>query len=374
MIELCFAGYPLAGRINNQFQTHLNAPINKICRKAFTPHSFYDSVTASLRSTVRKYDYVMTQAATYKTWAITVRPLTRDDVTFLVEKLNKHPGIQGWWGHEEMVNGDESSRHVHLAVIYPKEVLKFTVSKWLKKTLAHTESWSSEKLQWKAGVAIKVWYNDVWLQAYMDGEQLDSKYEIPDEIEYPAKDDTRAILPTRQKKPAVPDRVVARWEELYNAPPQSIFQVKKFIRWMMYTEKSIGFMNKHKLEETMEHVWLMLTEPNDLPKPWGIPDKLKKELLQKVESRKVADNQGPATTSRTNDYLWQNDCTAGGRAPRPPAPAAGKLAENKFPPAQTEFEECSSKPPDKPGVSVVERLVLNKSTTTLNMSNEVLNL
>lgn len=297
----------------------------------------------------------MTQAnPTYRTWAITVRPLTRDDVTYLVEKLNKHPGIEGWWGHEEIVDGDESSRHIHLALIYPKEVLKFTVSKWLKKTLAHTETWSSEKLQWKAGVCIKVWYDNVWIKAYMDGNQLDSKYDLDEEtmkrIEeaYPDKDDDRAVKPTRERKPQVPDRVVNRWHELYNNPPQDIFHVQKFIRWMMYTEKSIGFLSKHKMEETMEHVWLMLSEKNELPKPWGIPDDLKYELLQKVESRKVADNQGPATTTKLIPECWRF-CQTGGRAPRPPAPAAGNRAKTKFPPGG----RVKPKPPDKPGVSVV---------------------
>lgn len=281
----------------------------------------------------------MSSNATYRTWAVTVRPLTREDVTYLVEKLNKHPGIEGWWGHEEMVDGDESSRHIHLALKYPKGVLKYTVSKWLKKTLAHTETWASEKLQWKAGVCVKVWYNNVWIEAYMDGEQLNSKYELDEEtmkrIEkaYPDKDDARAVKPTREKKPQVPDRVVSRWNELYNNKPQSTFQIRDFIRWMMYTEKSIGFLNKHKMEEVQEHVWLMLTEKNDLPKPWGIPDKLKRELLLKVESRKVAYNQGHATTmTKLTPKCWRFGTkkrglvdTARGPSPRTPSACGERI-------------------------------------------------
>ncbi len=243
----------------------------------------------------------MTQTnAPYRTWSITVRPLTRDDVTFLVDRLNKHPGIEGWWGHEELVNGEESSRHVHLAVIYPKEVLKFTVTKWLKKALAHTETWTSGKLQWKAGVCVEIWYSDVWINAYMDGKKLDSRFDEPDmdviHAAYPDKDDKRAVKPTRRTKPAVPDRIVARWHELYNHEPHTVHMIRDFIRYMMYTEKSIGFMNKLKLQEVETHVWFMLTCTNALPIPWTIPRALKEQLLQKVESRKVADNQGTATT------------------------------------------------------------------------------
>ena len=219
-----------------------------------------------------------------------------------MEKLNKHPGIQGWWGHTELVNDDEDSRHVHIAILYPKAVLKFTVTKWLKKHLAHTETWTSGKLQWKAGVCTKIWYNDVWVKAYMDGEKLGSKWELTEEVleqiheAYPDKDDQAAVKPTRKQKPAVPDRVAARWQELYPQEPRSIHMVFDFIRYMMYTEKSIGFMNKLKLQETAEHVWYMLCHKNTLPIMWEIPADLKAELLQKVESRKVADNQGPATT------------------------------------------------------------------------------
>lgn len=277
--------------------------------------------------------------AAFRTWAITVRPVTPEDVTYLVEKLNKHPGIQGWWGHQEVVNGDESSRHVHLAIMYPKEVLKFTVTKWLKKTLEHTETWSSGKLQWKAGVCVKIWYDDVWVNAYMDGDQLNSRYTLDDEViekinkAYPQKDDTRAVKPTRDRKPQVPDRVVARWHELYPVPPQNSKQIFQFIRYMMYNEKSIGFLDKRKINETGEHVWRMLCEKNDAPIFWQIPAKLKKELLQKVEGRKVADNQGPATTPIR--YSHHGSHQYGGRAPKPPAPAAGKSGKTKVLPRQT---------------------------------------
>jgi len=198
----------------------------------------------------------------YQTYAVTVAPASDADVVTLTTLLNKHPGLKGWWGHVEQA----SFQHVHIAMLYKRCVGMETCAKWWRKTIPNLEvGLDGSCIATSGGLKVRVWYNDVWQAAYMNGVHMLSKYEeMWDAIEFPAKDDKQLVRAARPNQKEVHAGVCEMWEKYYpQKTPACIGDVRALIDYVTLGTRELKPINaKHwdkGINSIAENCYKMLT-------------------------------------------------------------------------------------------------------------------
>ena len=175
-------------------------------------------------------------------WAITISPFNFDLEVDIEDWLKNSTGVKYWSGVVED-NGDSGIRHAHLAVAFTSPRFYQSVHKSFMKHVKACDDFISGKLS-RAGVKVKVWYNDDWVKSYPNGEHL-GMAELPNDLDYLPKGDKSFVKPPIKRWH---DVVLDLWDTHLGADavPKNKEDVSKFLSYIMYQSREIGVIERYK--------------------------------------------------------------------------------------------------------------------------------
>ncbi len=226
----------------------------------------------------------MSDSSTYRTWAFTIRPVSKEDVTFWCTALNKYCNCLDWWGAVEYKISDDgvkdkSSRHIHVGMTINKAMKRDVIDKWLCRNIEKSPEYTRRegkdrqnylKVQKKG---LRVWYSWDWVQNYVQGEWMEDR--APNESDrarieplFPQKGDT-GLKSTRstQTRGNQAKEIAELWRRDYGDALPSGDDLGEYFKYLQFSTEEITPIKEREEGDLRIHVYGFLKHCNmKLPK------------------------------------------------------------------------------------------------------------
>lgn len=263
-------------------------------------------------------------------WGITISPFPKDLEQALTKQYNSQKSIK-WWAGVVENNGENGIIHCHLGVVYTTRVTREAVMKTIWKHCLACHAGTIGKLT-KAGIEIKVWYNDDWVTNYPQGREIGHAVStLPTDLDYLPKGDESMKRPekTRQTHPSLHDKILAFWDRDMgkDSTPCDKEDVNMYLKYLQFQSLEIGVIDNYKYNGRVIEMYnficyskgkCLLTK---VKTSTSVPEVMNS---QGVGSWEVGDNQdAPTSYEETNPKNSENEVGTSQKS-APPLPKVYK--------------------------------------------------